>query len=76
MHHKLRNRPNVRRKSKAELEDIHGKVWSVAEVAKEFVISAIIGNTVVVRRKADDVVGRLDFEGEFYFDFRQSPRCE
>jgi hypothetical protein len=72
MHHKLR----PRQKNKVELETLHGRVWTVQEVAREFVITAIIANTVVVRRKVDGVVGRLNFEGQFYFDFRESPRTE
>ena len=61
-------------KSRAELEAQFGRVWTVQEVAKEFVISAIIGSTVVVRRKADDVVGSLQYqEGPpcLYFNFTE-----
>jgi len=61
-------------KTREELQALHGRVWTVQEVAKEFVITAIIDHTVVVRRKADDAVGTLQYqEGPpcLYFDFKQ-----
>ena len=38
-------------KNRKELEAMYGRVWSVQEVAREFVITSIIGHTVVVRAK-------------------------
>lgn len=61
-------------KSREELESLYGRVWSMQDVAKEFVITPIIGNTVVVRRKVDNAVGTLEYqEGPpcLYFDFKQ-----
>jgi hypothetical protein len=61
-------------KSREELEALHGRLWTVKDVAKDFVITAIIDHTVVVRRKEDDVVGTLEYqEGppHVYFNFVQ-----
>jgi len=58
---------SVTRKS---LEAKYGKVWSAAELDREFVVTAIIAPHVVVRRKADNVIGTLQFAGDFYFDWR------
>jgi hypothetical protein len=60
-------------KTRAELEALHGRVWTLQEVAREFVITSIIGTTVVVRRKTDSVVGLLEYQGDLYFDFRPQP---
>jgi len=43
------------------LEARHGKVWSAEELEQEFVVTAFVGPHVVVRRKADGVVGTLEF---------------
>ncbi|MGF1577934.1 MAG: hypothetical protein ACFCD0_01075 [Gemmataceae bacterium] len=52
-----------------ELE--YGQVWDTAELAREFVVTAIIRPLIVVRRKADDVVGTLTVQEmpRFYFGF-------
>jgi hypothetical protein len=42
------------------LEAKFGKVWSAEELEQEFIVTAFIGPQVVVRRKADDVVGSLE----------------
>ncbi len=52
------------------LEAKHGKVWNADELAQEFVVTAIISPKVVVRRRSDDVVGTLQFVGEFYFNWQ------
>ena len=46
-------------KTREQLEREHGQVWDTAELAKEFVVTSIIRPLIVVRRKADDVVGTL-----------------
>ena len=43
------------------LEARHGKVWSAEELEQDFIVTAFIGSTVVVRRIADDVVGTLEY---------------
>jgi hypothetical protein len=83
----LEGEPNMRRrrrnvinvqpaKSREELEGLYGQAWTVPEVARDFIITAIIDHTVVVRRKADDVAGTLKYqEGPpcLYFSFTQQP---
>lgn len=65
-------------KTRKELEEQHGQVWDVQALAHEFVITSIIGNTVVVRRKADDVVGTLQHQSNppLYFGFVEAPAME
>ena len=61
-------------KSRSELEALHGRLWTLREIAREFVILSRIGHTVVVRRKDDDTVGTLAYqEGPpfVYFNFKQ-----
>lgn len=48
--------------SRSDLETQFGKVWTVQDVAREFVITSIIGHTVVVRRKQDNAVGTLEYQ--------------
>ena len=63
-------------KSREELEGLHGRVWTQQEVAKLYIITAIMGNTVVVRRKDDGTVGSLDYQTgppNLYFNWRQAP---
>ena len=54
------------------LEARHGKVWSAEELEQEFVVTAFVGPHVVVRRKADDVVGTLEFtrRPHLYYNFQ------
>ncbi len=65
----------VEPKTKEELERLYGRVWSQQEIAREFIITSIVGLTVIVRRKADGVVGSLDFQNEprLYYNFRPAP---
>jgi len=60
------------------LEARHGKVWSAEELEQEFVVTAFIGPTVVVRRKADDVVGTLEFtrRPHLFFNFQPNKGTE
>ncbi len=57
--------------SRQELQALHGQVWDTQQVAAEFVITAIIGNEVVVRRKSDNVVGKMRYQNEprLYYGF-------
>ena len=58
-------------RTREELEDEHGQVWDARELAKDFVLTAIIGLQVVVRRLADDAVGHLSYQNQprFYYGF-------
>jgi len=59
------------------LGSIHGKVWTAEELNQDFVVTAIIApDQVVVRRKADNQVGSMDCDGQFYFNFRPQPSCD
>ena len=77
MRRKRRNEVTAHRaRTREELEALYGNVLTVQDVAKEFVITAIIDHTVVVRRKANDTVGTLEYqEGPpyLYFNFVQQP---
>jgi hypothetical protein len=59
-------------RSREELEAQHERVWDTRQLAEEFVITSIIGHTVVVRRKTDDLVGTLQYQEapRLYFGFR------
>jgi hypothetical protein len=69
---KKRAKIEVEPKTRKELERLYGRVWSQQEIAAEFIVTSIVGLTVIVRRKADDVVGSLDYQNEprLYFNFR------
>ena len=58
-------------KTREQLEAEFGQVWDTKELAREFVVTAIIRPLIVVRRKADDVVGTLTVQEKprFYFAF-------
>ena len=63
-------------KNRAELKALYGEVWSTEELGRTFVVTAIIANKVVVRRKSDDAVGTMDVqEGppQFYYRFTPKP---
>ena len=61
---------NSHPKSRAELEAEYGHVWDTDELGEEFVITAFIAPLFVVRRKADDAVGSLEFQNAPRFYFR------
>jgi len=62
-------------RTREELEAQFGRVWTVQDVAREFIITAIIDHTVVVRRKeGDQAVGTLEYQAGppcLYFHFQQ-----
>ncbi len=79
----MKRRKKVRRvvpppKSRAELEREHGMVLTVADLAHQYIVTSIIGNTVVVRRKSDNRVGTLQFQNDrpLYFHFVEAPATE
>lgn len=62
--------------SREELAALHGEVWTTAELARTFVVTAIIGSRLIVRRKADGIVGSLAYqEGppRLYYGFTPQP---
>jgi hypothetical protein len=59
-------------KSRVELTALYGEVWSTEELGRSFVVTAIIGSSVVVRRKSDDAVGTMEVQTgppQFYYRF-------
>jgi len=58
--------------SREALKAQYGKVWDTTQLAEEFVVTAFVAPLVVVRRKADDVVGSLEFQTSprFYFNWQ------
>ncbi len=40
----------------------NGSVWDMRQLAKDFVLTSIIGEYVIVRRGSDGVVGRLTYQ--------------
>jgi hypothetical protein len=65
-------------RTRTDLEQEFGEVWDTQELATEFVITSIIGLEVVVRRKADNVVGMLSYQNEprLYYRFVEAPATE
>jgi hypothetical protein len=55
-----------------------GKVWSAEELEQEFAVTAFIGPHVVVRRKADAVVGTLEYTRRplLFFNFQPNKGTE
>jgi len=58
---------------RAELERRHGRVWDLRDLAADFIVVGFAAPYVVVRRKADGVVGSLEFQHEprFYFEWKE-----
>jgi len=63
---------NVEPASREALEKAHGQVWDTKELAREFVVVRFSAHYVIVRRKADGVLGSLAFQNlpRLYFNFR------
>jgi ATP-dependent Zn protease len=58
---------------RAELEAKYGKVWNTSELQADFEVTGFMAPFVVVKRKADNKVGSLMFQGSprFYFSFTE-----
>jgi hypothetical protein len=56
-----------------ELERRHGRVWDLRQLAADFIVVGFMAPYIVVRRKADGVVGSLEFQHlpRFYFNWRE-----
>ncbi len=63
--------------SREGLEERHGQVWDTRQLAQAFVVVGIALPCVVVRRKADGVVGSLLLQQRprFYYSFRPDERA-
>jgi hypothetical protein len=66
------NEINARPRSREELEAAYGDVWDSQQLANDFEVTAFIAPCVVVRRKADNMVGSLEFQNQprIYFNFQ------
>jgi len=61
-------------KTRSELETLHGRVWGTAELARDYILTAICFPQVIVRRKTDNVVGTLRYQQGpplLYYDFKR-----
>ena len=60
------------------LEAKFGKVWSAKELKQDFIVTAFVGSTVVVRRKADDQVGTLEYtrRPHLFYNFQPNKGAE
>jgi len=57
-----------------ELEDRVGQVWDTAQLQEDFSVVGFGAPYVVVRRKADNVEGSLQFQHRprFYYNFKEA----
>jgi hypothetical protein len=55
------------------IEHRHGRVWSAAELAKDFQVLGFAAPFVVVRRKADNQLGSLLFQHypRYFFAYQE-----
>jgi hypothetical protein len=65
----------IRPRDRPGLEALVGRVWDTRELARDFIVTGLIFPYIVVRRKADDVVGTLLMQNQprFYFHFCPQP---
>lgn len=64
---------NVAAVDRRELERRHGATWNPQELAAAFEVMGFMAPLVVVRRRADDMVGSMEFQHHprFYFNWRE-----
>jgi len=57
--------------NREQLEGLEGRVWDTKELQEEFTVRQFAAPFVVVKRKADNVIGSLEFQHmpRFYFGF-------
>ncbi len=57
--------------SRQALEQVHGQVWTTAELTSDYEIVGFAAPLVVARRRSDGVTGTLFFQHapRFYFHF-------
>jgi hypothetical protein len=58
---------------RAAAEALYGEVWDQADLRRDFEVLAFQAPWVVVKRRADGVVGSLEFQHtpRYYFGFRE-----
>jgi hypothetical protein len=64
---------NAHPATRPELEALHGQVWDTPELIRDFEVAGFLAPYVVVRRRADGVVGSLEFQNRPRFFFRFVP---
>lgn len=67
----IRSKSRCEAKSKQELEALHGKVWSITELARDFILIGIQGGRLRVKGKRDGRRGSLSYQLKpcFFFGF-------
>ena len=74
MRRKRRASVKITSLSRSELEGRYGTVLDTAELARIYIVTGFIAESLVVRRRADDVVGTLTVQDQprFYYNFTPS----
>ena len=64
---------NANPNGRAALEDRHGQVWDTDELRKDFEVLTFCAPWVVVKRRADGVVGSIEFQHypRMYFNWKR-----
>jgi hypothetical protein len=59
--------------SREGLTQQHGQVWDTDELGRDFEVTGFMAPFVVVKRKADGIVGSLEFQARprFYYNFKE-----
>jgi hypothetical protein len=67
---------NLARADRVILEARHGRVWNTEELDGDFEVLSFTAPYVIVCRKSDGALGRLEFQADprFYFNFEPDPR--
>ena len=75
MKRNLRSKTSAPTMSREQLTARHGRVWDTSELAREFIVTAIIDATLVVRRKDDGQVGRMSYQNQprYYYGYEPQP---
>lgn len=63
-------------KSREQLEAEFGEVWDTRELANVFVLTGIVGDVVVVRRKSDQRVGTLRYQNRPRYFYQFVPQAD
>jgi hypothetical protein len=64
---------NANPNGRAALEDRHAQVWDTDELRRDFEVLSFAAPWVIVKRRADGVVGSLEFQHHphMYWGFRE-----
>jgi hypothetical protein len=58
--------------NRKELEQRHGRVWNTAELGRDYEVKGFMAPYVIVRCKATDKLGSMEFQHEprYYFGYQ------